>query len=214
MTIKLKSTILQMLWLIAVGGVLIIWSCCSQSVILMGQFGEELSKFAAQKYSLITVSLIFLRTISPATAGLTLAYLAPLISILAYLRIKKEDIEDAGKSKILLSSKFSSLILATLILTILGATAGIFSAYRGSSRDLQILFDSIDIRDILVSILKGIIFGAALAGVGVFQIKQFFKRPNLVPTILIAILTIVFGLLAIVFLDAGLTALFYFVLKI
>ena len=211
MTIKVKSTIYQMILLLIIGGILTILNCYATGSILAKQSSYQLSKIGGQAYSLPLAGISLLRELGPVTAGWMLAFLAPIISVLSYLGIiKKTDIQNIEKSKILTSSKFISIIVVLPILAILGSLAGTISAYQESGTNLQVLFNILDMKDVLTSIFKGVIFGAALATIGIFQIKQFFKRPNIIPIILITIVTIIIGFPIIILLDVGTTWLFYF----
>lgn len=101
MTIRTRTIGFQILWLLVIGGILTMIICYGIGIILLKQSNEQLSKLKAEIYSLQMVELSLLRELAPIIVGLLLAFLAPLINILSYLRIKKIELEDMEKSKIL-----------------------------------------------------------------------------------------------------------------
>lgn len=209
MTLKNRTIVIQLLGLLVIGGILTMVSSYRMGVESAEQTVQELSKFGAEEFIFVGVGTTLIRELCPITVGLTVAFLTPILSIAAYLTIKQMNLGDSEKEKILVSSKFISLLIATPLLVIIGSFVGIIAAKQSSDSSLQHLFDFLGMKDIIYSILKSVVLGAGVGAVGIFQVKQFFKKVNIIFLILTFVVTIIAGALTVLLLDYSIAHLFF-----
>jgi hypothetical protein len=198
----------HLFWLLIIGGILELFDAYTtgREVLRLGE--QTLAKFQAEGFALGAAVMGLTREFMPVQVGVMLAWLSPVIGTFEYLKIKKADVSEAEKRKLLLLSRIKSLILATPVLIVLGLSVSIGFAYWASSGQ-QYLSALHPIEDFSVSIGKGLIFGGGLGLLGLIQIRAFFKWPKIAPVILVSILVVILNLAAIIFLDYGVIKLLY-----
>lgn len=205
--LNVKINKFSFLWLLLLGSIFVVFDAYSMGIDLIKQAENSLAKFQAQSFAFHATALSLTRELISVKVGIILAYLSPIIGIFEYFRIKKETATDIEKRKVLISSRFKSLIIVTPILVVLGLIVSILAAYFESTA--QTLSGYLEFGDFAVAIIKSLIFGAALAITGILQIKFFFKWSKVTPIIIVCLLIVHLNFITVLVLDYFLSSLMF-----
>lgn len=189
---------LSFLWLVIIGCTYVMFDAYGVSVDIMNKALSGFKDYGDGSFALQAAGLS-LREMIPVKVAIMLAYLSPVIGIFELMKMKKMQITDIEKRKILISSRFKNLIVGSPFLVIMGLIVGTFAAYLESNG--QWISGYITFWDFISSLLKSVIFGIILAAIGAIQIILFFKWPKIIPVIILCLLVVYINYISVLVVD-------------
>ncbi len=196
-----KSRKFHLLWLLFLGGIIVIGYAYGIGKVIAGQTAAELSKSNLQHLIFQIACSSLTKDLIPLGVGATLAWLSPLLGIFAHYMMQKSELSGIDQRRILITARLKSLLIAAPILTIAGIVTSLSSAYFATKyRNLST--DLISIKDYFEPFAIVLLFVIVLSVLSFMEIKFFFKEKVAI-RIGVCITAIIINTLTIIIMDFG-----------